>query len=177
MRVRLWVVSLAVVLVGPLCGCSAAAPASPLPGAGILPSGFGDAVDRDLARVIRATAPFHDLRNAVAAGYPERVTRCLDRAPEGAMGFHHQRESLLDAHLEVERPEILVYGRTGRGEYTLNGVEYIVPFSAWTGEQPPRILSHDLKPAPSLGIWYLHVWIWEPNPSGLFADWNPAVTC
>jgi hypothetical protein len=28
-----------------------------------------------------------------------------------------------------------------------------------------------------LGIWYLHVWIWEPNPSGLFADWNPSVTC
>jgi len=28
-----------------------------------------------------------------------------------------------------------------------------------------------------LGIWYLHVWHWEPNPSGVFADWNPNVKC
>jgi hypothetical protein len=23
----------------------------------------------------------------------------------------------------------------------------------------------------------LHVWTHRPNPSGLFAEWNPAVTC
>ena len=23
----------------------------------------------------------------------------------------------------------------------------------------------------------LHVWLWQPNPSGMFADWNPNVTC
>ena len=26
-------------------------------------------------------------------------------------------------------------------------------------------------------LWALHVWIWEDNPSGIFADWNPRVTC
>ena len=23
----------------------------------------------------------------------------------------------------------------------------------------------------------LHVWLWKDNPSGLYADWNPAVSC
>jgi hypothetical protein len=39
------------------------------------------------------------------------------------------------------------------------------------------IMGQNLKRADSLGVWYLHVWIWEPNPSGLFADWNPLVKC
>ena len=28
-----------------------------------------------------------------------------------------------------------------------------------------------------LQLWYLHVWTWQENRSGLFADWNPAVKC
>jgi hypothetical protein len=27
------------------------------------------------------------------------------------------------------------------------------------------------------GFYYLHVWVWEHSPSGLFADWNPRVKC
>ena len=38
-------------------------------------------------------------------------------------------------------------------------------------------MGQDLKRADSLGIWYLHVWNWTANPSGLFADWNPDVQC
>jgi hypothetical protein len=26
-------------------------------------------------------------------------------------------------------------------------------------------------------LWALHVWLWKHNPSGLFADWNPNVSC
>jgi hypothetical protein len=37
------------------------------------------------------------------------------------------------------------------------------------GEPPPRI--------EGAGIWALHVWLWKHNPSGMFADWNPNVTC
>ena len=25
--------------------------------------------------------------------------------------------------------------------------------------------------------WDLHVWIWAPNPSGTFAQWNPRLSC
>jgi hypothetical protein len=59
----------------------------------------------------------------------------------------------------------------------LNGVEYVVPLSAWPQDEPPAVMGQKLKRATSLGIWYLHVWVWERNPSGLFADWNPNVKC
>lgn len=52
-----------------------------------------------------------------------------------------------------------------------------MPISAWTAAEPPRIMGQALKKADRLGIWYLHVWTWEPSPSGLFADWNPNVKC
>jgi hypothetical protein len=38
-------------------------------------------------------------------------------------------------------------------------------------------MGQNLKPAPSLKLWYLHVWVWQENPSGVFADWNPDVKC
>jgi hypothetical protein len=27
------------------------------------------------------------------------------------------------------------------------------------------------------GLWVLHAWAQKPNPSGVFADWNPTVAC
>jgi hypothetical protein len=26
-------------------------------------------------------------------------------------------------------------------------------------------------------VWALHVWVGRQNPSGIFSDWNPKVTC
>ncbi len=151
---------------------SADVPAAP----GIIPSGFGDAVDRDVARIRVATARFMSAEAAEAAGYP-RVTDCVEHQPAGAMGYHFQNNALLDTTLDVEHPEVLVYERKPDGGFKLNGVEFLVPISAWTATEPPRIMGQALKRADSLGIWYLHVWTWEPSPSGLFADWNPRVKC
>ena len=91
--------------------------------------------------------------------------------------FHFQNNALLDTTLEVEKPEVLVYERMPDGTFKLNGVEYLVPISAWTRDEPPTIMGQKLKRADKLGIWYLHVWTWEPSPSGIFADWNPRVKC
>jgi hypothetical protein len=30
---------------------------------------------------------------------------------------------------------------------------------------------------PAVGFYLTHAWIWKRNPSGMFADWNPLVTC
>jgi hypothetical protein len=124
-----------------------------------------------------ATEAFKMLDNAVAAGYEREVPQCVQDLPQGGMGFHHKNFALRDANLEVDKPEILLYERTPDGRYKLTGVEYIVPISAWSRTEPPTIMGQNLKRADSLGVWYLHVWIWEPNPSGLFADWNPLVKC
>jgi hypothetical protein len=144
---------------------------------GILPSGFGDAVDRDVVRLRAATEKFKSLDKAVAAGYAESGGKCVEHQPHGAMGYHHNNKSLMDATLDVEKPEVLVYERLKDGSYRLNGVEYLVPIPAWTREEPPMIMGQKLKKAENLGIWYLHVWNWEPSPTGIFADWNPRVKC
>jgi hypothetical protein len=143
---------------------------------GILPSGFGDAVDRDVARARDATARYKDVNAAIAAGYP-RTSDCIQYQPQGAMGYHHQNDTLRDATLEVDKPEVLVYEKMADGSFTLNGVEYLVPIDAWKRDTPPSIMGQNLKRADRLGIWYLHVWIWKASPTGLFADWNPDVKC
>jgi hypothetical protein len=144
----------------------------------IKPTGFGEDVDREIARVRAATETFKALDKAVAAGYSRDGGGCVDNPPAGGMGFHHQNAALLDARLEVDRPEMLVYERLPNGTYRLNGVEYIVPYSAWPEtKEPPTVMGQKLKPAPQLKIWYRHVWIWNENPSGLFADWHPQVKC
>jgi hypothetical protein len=138
----------------------------------------GDRGERDVARIRAATEAFKSLDAAVAAGYAGDVTACLENPPQGGMGYHHQNDALLDDKIELERPEMLVYERLGDGSYRLNGVEYIVPFSAHPADaEPPTVMGQELKPAPSLRIWYRHVWVWLENPSGLFADWNPRVEC
>jgi hypothetical protein len=144
---------------------------------GILPTGLGEAIDRDVERARAATARFKTLDGAVEAGYPRDVAQCVQHQPHGAMGFHHQNNALMDTKLEIDRPEVLTYERAPGGAYELTGVEYLVPISAWTKDEPPTIMGQKLKRAPSLGIWYLHVWIWKQNPSGLFADWNPSIKC
>lgn len=136
------------------------------------------AVAEDLALIRATTARFTVLDSAVAAGYSRDGGRCLDNPPAGAMGYHHQNDALLDDRLEVERPEMLVYERLPDGSYRLNGVEYIVPYSVRPPTAtPPRIMGLPLKQAPSLQLWYLHVWVWLENPKGLFADWHPQVRC
>ncbi len=135
-------------------------------------------VARDTAAVRRATAGFHALEAAVAAGYPRSVANCLSQPTLGGMGYHHMDRTLLDDRLEVERPEILLYSRTRDGEYVFNGVEYIVPYSARSRDAtPPTVMGQALKRSDALELWYLHAWVWTPNPAGLFADWNPRVVC
>jgi hypothetical protein len=143
---------------------------------GILPSGFGDAVDHDIAKIRDATAKFKASEAGEAAGY-KRGNDCIEYQPAGAMGYHFQNQALRDATLDVEHPEVLVYEKKSDGTFQLNGVEFIVPTSAWTSTEPPHIMGQSLKRAERLGIWYLHVWTWKPSPSGLFADWNPDVKC
>ena len=70
---------------------------------GILPSGLGDAVDRDVAKVREATARFKTAETAEAAGY-KRVTDCVENQPAGAMGYHFQNNALLDTTLDVGPP-------------------------------------------------------------------------
>ena len=141
---------------------------------GVLPSGLGSAVDRDVATLRAATARFTSTETAEAAGYA-RVTDCVEHQPDGAMGYHFQNNALLDTTLDVEHPEVLVYERKPDGGFKLNGVEYLWCRSPrGPSTEPPRIMGQSLKRAD--GIWYLHVWSWEPSPAAL-CRWDPRVKC
>ena len=142
------------------------------------PPQFNPEVTAGLAQARAATARFAVLDSAVAAGYARDVPRCFADPHHGAMGFHHLNRGYVDARVEVERPEILLYERQADGRYKLNGVEYIIPFTRWPRDSvPPTIMGMDLKREEDLRLWYLHMWLWTDNASGIFADWNPAVKC
>jgi hypothetical protein len=104
--------------------------------------------------------------------------QCFADSHHGAMGFHHVNRGYLDAKVEVQRPEILLYERLPTGDYRLNAIEYIIPYRAWSRDStPPRIMGLELKRQDALKLWYLHMWLWTENAAGLFADFNPAVKC
>ena len=142
----------------------------------ILPSGLGKEVDRGVEQLREATTPFRSVDGALAAGYTQE-TECVERPPEGAMGYHFTKSELRDGILELQKPEVLVYGKRADGSFKLNGVEYIVPIDAWKQSAPPTVMGQPLKRFDQGGFWYLHVWAWEYSPSGLFSDWNPRVKC
>ena len=92
------------------------------------------------------------------------------------MGLHYIDESLLDANLDITKPEALVYELDAAGQITgLVAHEYIVPVDAWTSKRPPRLFGMELHKHPTLPLWVLHTWLWKDNPTGVFSDWNPAV--
>ena len=143
---------------------------------GILPTGFGENVDRDVARLRAATERFKSADAAIAAGYTATTT-CVAHPVHGVMGLHYKNFPLRDGTVDVEHPEILLYAPMPDGSVKLTGVEFVVPFGAWTRDEPPVLFMQPFHREETGKIWYLHVWAWEPNRDGLFADWNPALKC
>lgn len=137
----------------------------------------------DLARARAATAHFHRFENAEAAGWDFPIPGCMEHPSLGGMGYHFGNlELYLDGQVNPAEPEILLYEPQSNGRMRLVAVEYAVPFLAWgTGDPdvdaPPQLFGRDLNRADPRDQWELHVWLWKHNPSGLFADWNPKVTC
>jgi hypothetical protein len=135
--------------------------------------------------VRHATAQFQNVEEATKAGYADPLV-CVSGPEEGAMGVHFGNAELLnDGALEPEHPELLVY-EPKDGLLHLVAVEYIVLAEAWDAKHPttpPLLLGHLFHYVGSpnrygLPAFYeLHVWAWKHNPRGMFADWNPKVSC
>lgn len=139
-----------------------------------------------------ATARFHDLDKAVEAGYEVTVAdlagiTCIsDPAGSGAMGVHMLNPTLLDATIDADAPELLVYEPKKDGALKLAALEYLVLKSVWEAAgnvSPPSLFGQEFMLTPAgnrygLPDFYaLHAWIWNPNPSGLFSPYNPRVSC
>ena len=142
-------------------------------------SGFPSAVQRDVETLRNATSKFHDLAAAEAAGYPTKLPRCVADSTMGGMGYHMVYRQLFDEKLEIEHPEMLIYAPVDGGKLEFVGVEYAVPFRSLPAtSKPPRLFGQELRKYDEpLNYWAIHVWAWRKNAAGLFADWNPSVTC
>jgi hypothetical protein len=152
----------------------------------------------DVAGARNATASFHDLNTANAAGYTVKVAdvngiTCIDNPGTGAMGVHYLDPGLVPelfkdtdpAAVDAATPELLVFAPGSNGQARLVALEYLTIKGPWDAQ-------HDAKPslfgqtfnetaAPNrfgLPAFYsLHAWIWAPNPTDMFSPWNPRVTC
>jgi hypothetical protein len=156
--------------------------------------GFASAGDDHSLTAVAAaaTARFHDLNAAQAAGWNVLVKDkqgiiCIDNQPVGGMGIHYANGSLLgDAVVDPTRPEALVYAPNAGGKPKLAALEYIVFASNWTKaghSGAPELFGQKFFFTPEgnrFGLppfWALHAWIWHPNPAGMFQPWNPVVHC
>lgn len=151
----------------------------------------------DVAAARVATAQFHDLGAADSAGYSVQVAdiagiTCIDSAA-GAMGVHYLNPTLVPelfdpaaaAAVDAATPELLVYAPGPEGRMRLVALEYLTIKSVWDAQHAaaPSLFGRTFDTTFAgnrygLPDFYsLHAWIWDPNPTDVFAPYNPRVSC
>lgn len=140
--------------------------------------------------------PSNTCEDAAIMGLPDSV---------GAMGIHYFRPDLLGItgppnprvdgtgiHTDFRQPAVLIYEPQADGSLELVAVENLVFLKSWEAaghtaapgfgkasfnrmaDDPatPVDEAHHFEPH-----YDLHVWLFRENPAGVFAQFNPAVTC
>jgi hypothetical protein len=132
----------------------------------------------DIPAVRAATLKYKDIGEAFADGYI-LFYRCTEQPGVGTMGQHLLNEALLgDLGLDPLRPEVLVYQPTRAGGYRLVAVEYVTFQAGQTVlGQPMNTVPVGNRYGVPVEFYAKHAWIWQGNPKGIFADWNPSITC
>jgi hypothetical protein len=139
-------------------------------------------------KVHNATERYIDINVAFSEGWV-KATPCVSGPDTGAMGVHLVLPvRLASVVLNPAQPQALIYEPMKNGAMRLVGVEFIVLESVWLSSNPPAGATPALDgnlmnyiAAPNrygLPAFYeMHVWAWEHNPKGSYADWNTHVTC
>lgn len=133
----------------------------------------------ELAQLRSATANFQRPEMAQAAGYNLLgLNHC--NPSFGGTGYQYVNVGLIDTTVDLLHPEGIIYVPGPNGALQLGAVQYIVPVSAWHAINTavwPQIMGQQFHLNSILGVYVLNVWVWRDNPSGLFEDWNPTVSC
>lgn len=152
-----------------------------------------------------ATTKYQDVAVAEADGYVRDPLDICETPYSlgvfenlGVMGVHYLRQDLLGVGAEGSRldatgvhtsflePSVLVYEPQPDSTLALVAVANVVSASAWeaAGEREPPSFGGQpfeyvpMNPGTGYAAHYdLHVWLYRDNPSGLFARYNPAVSC
>jgi len=137
-----------------------------------------DNIDLLIDEIRAATQSFHNLENAIAAGWDTPLSPCVVHPDLGGMGYHYGKMEYFDGRINHLEPQVLLYEPLESGELAFVGVEYIIPYEIHSADlSPPVLLEQHYHPNNELGFWALHVWTEKENPGGLFADFNPNVSC
>lgn len=150
-------------------------------------AGPGRSLSRDLAAIRHATAPYQRVEVAEQDGYFE-ASPCVSAPDLGGMGFHYLNPAYLgDGAFDPQAPEVLLYEPRPDDQLRLVGVEFLIISDVWdaTNEEPPAFHGHafddhraeELRHGLPFGHYELHVWTSRFNPAGLFAPFNPLVSC
>jgi hypothetical protein len=141
------------------------------------------ALNRDLATLRASIARFHNWEYAsTAGGYAGLFDgKCFENPGVGAMGLHYANGALVDANVELERPEAIMYEPGPGGTKVLVGVEYVVDPTAWRAQHAagslPTLFGRNFDYNATYNLYTLHVWTHKANPEGVFVGWNPKVSC
>jgi hypothetical protein len=123
----------------------------------------------------------------------------------GAMGIHYFRPDLLGisappnprvdgvgTHTDFRQPAVLIYEPATDGSLELVAVENLVFAKAWAeagNDAPPSFHGvpwDNMVDNPATAVdeahnfephYDRHVWLYRENPNGVFAQYNPTVTC
>ena len=167
---------------------------------GVIPATASSGGQSNLAGARQATAMFHDLDKAQAAGYSALVAdlagiTCIASSTPGAgaMGVHYLNPNLAPelfdanavAEVDAATPELLVFAPDPNGQLRLVALEYLALKASWDANHsgPPSLFDQPFNVTLAgnrygLPDFYsLHAWIWDPNPTDIFAPYNPRVSC
>ncbi len=153
----------------------------------VAPAQSGDGpLSAELQDVRAAVARYHSFEQAKRDGYTVEGEPCV-ASPGGTMGIHAVNPALLaDDAIDPLKPEILLYVPKTDGKLELVGVEYWkrdADQSLGTAGDRPSLFGRGFDGpmpghSPAMPIHYdLHAWVAEINPSGVFALFNPALSC
>jgi len=146
----------------------------------------GDTATPLIDQVRHATEQYLEISTAIAQNFVQ-ATPCVSGPDAGAMGVHFiQMDRITKLVLDATQPQALIYEPAADGAMRLVGVEYIVLDASWSAAHPgtvPALQGNLLNyvAAPNRyglpAFWEIHVWAWQNNPKGSYADWNTQVTC
>jgi hypothetical protein len=134
---------------------------------------------RQLAALQELFAKYHDLQTAIENGYGF-VGPCVSDPNLGGMGDHYSRSAnddfgRGDGTHSVERPQYLVYAPRKDGSRRLAALDYTVPYEKWQGDKAPEFFGIPFTRNDGFGVWMFHIWVFQHNPAGIFANFNPTV--
>ncbi len=159
--------------------------------------------DQALQQLVTQLSNYRSVAYAESQGYV-RGSACESHPTLGTMGYHYVRPDLLGltapvngrvngtgTYTRAEPPAILLYVPDGEGGLKLAGIEMLVFAAAWEAghNYPPmyrgreyNLMVDDPNTARDeahgfMPHYDLHIWLFEHNPSGLYAQFNPALSC